>query len=531
VKLGSTDEFTVRLFKSPKGHRRNRFRGHDVACFKPSTKVAAKVTIVGAMKRKSIFKNESQKLDAAFIEAGLPEKVLLVPLDFAKLTHYACFCDGRGRYVRNAFPVKNNRAGIDYLIDQIERTRKARGIRSKQHVIIGGEDSASYTCNFMDQLFEQGYLTVRLNAKEVHQQAESLDSSTDKTALRAIAKTMLNRDARLTTGSDQYAELRGLTRQRRRIVHLSTAVKNRIHSHADRLFPGFLSKGSAVAPFSKASLQLMEKSFSATAVRRRSEKVLTRQLSGQGVREPALAAAQLKEQAANAICADDNSVRLSAQLIAGELRLYQTLQSTLSDLDRECARILAQLPEAFVLSVKGIGITLCASIFAEIGSLSQVQHCDQINAYAGIVPKVKQTGGPEAPARIGGKRRSFNRALKDYTLQAGNHLYLHGPKELMEDAARRKLQGKAVDTAMARRFLRIARALTKSHNIYLPTWLRADQSETDSEERAQYILQTWPDLLIKWKRLGLHHEAFAPEAPLGRWRGIVQEIYDIELPL
>ncbi|MFT5826079.1 MAG: hypothetical protein ACI8ZW_001584 [Yoonia sp.] len=80
---------------------------------------------------------------------------------------------------------------------------------------------------------------------------------------------------------------------------------------------GFLSKGSAVAPVSKASLQLMEKSFSATAVRRRSEKVLTRPLSGQGVREPALAAAQLKEQAANTICADDNSVRLSAQLIEG----------------------------------------------------------------------------------------------------------------------------------------------------------------------------------------------------------------------
>ncbi|MFT5826078.1 MAG: hypothetical protein ACI8ZW_001583 [Yoonia sp.] len=101
----------------------------------------------------------------------------------------------------------------------------------------------------------------------------------------------------------------------------------------------------------------------------------------------------------------------------------------------------------------------------------------------------------------------------------------------MEDAARRKLQGKAVDTAMARRFLRIARALTKSHCIYLPTWLRVDQHETDSEERAQYILQTWPDLLLKWKRLGLHQEAFAPEGALGQWREIVQEIHDIELPL
>jgi hypothetical protein len=30
-----------------------------------------------------------------------------------------------------------------------------------------------------------------------------------------------------------------------------------------------------------------------------------------------------------------------------------------------------------------------------------------------------------------------------------------------------------------------------------------------------FILQTWPDLLLKWKRLGLHREAVAPETPLG----------------
>ena len=103
----------------------------------------------------------------------------MVPLDFAKITHYACFCDGRGTYVRKAFTVKNNQEAVDYLVDQIERTRAARSIKSKRHVIIGGEDSASYTRNFMDRLFELGYLTVRLDSKEVHRQAESVDSSTE----------------------------------------------------------------------------------------------------------------------------------------------------------------------------------------------------------------------------------------------------------------------------------------------------------------------------------------------------------------
>jgi len=98
----------------------------------------------------------------------------------------------------------------------------------------------------------------------------------------------------------------------------------------------------------------------------------------------------------------------------------------------------------------------------------------------------------------------------------------------MRDAERRKLAGKAVDTAMARRFLRIARALARSHFIYLPAHLR---SGAGPDARAQYILETWPDLLVKWKRLGAHREAFAPDAPLGQWRIIVQEIYGIDLPL
>lgn len=483
------------------------------------------------MKRKSIFRKDSQKLDAAFVEAGLPEKVLLVPLDFAKSTHYACFCDGLGRYHRQAFTVKNNSEGLDYLVGLIEAARKSLSILKKRHVIVGGEDSASYTRNFMNRLLELGYQTVRLDATEVHKQAESLDSSTDKTALRAIAKTMLNRNARQIGRSDIYAELKVLTRQRRRIVHLSTAVKNRIHTHADRLFPGFLSKDSAVAPFSQASLELMSKSFSAPAVRRKSEKVLARQLARQGVRDAISVAGALKRQASNAIVADEASVRSSGQLLDGELTLFRALQSNLKELDRECARLFSRTPEAFVTSVRGIGITLASSICAEAGGLATIEHGDSLTAYAGIVPKVKQTGGPESPARIGGKRRCFNRVLKDYSVQAGNHLYLHGPEDLMRDASRRKLAGKAVDTAMARRFLRIARALAKSHYIYLPPRLRSNSEGIDPDTRGQYISKTWPDLLIKWKRLGVHEEAFAPETPLGQWRIIVQEIYGIDLPL
>ena len=84
---------------------------------------------------------------------------------------------------------------------------------------------------------------------------------------------------------------------------------------------------------------------------------------------------------------------------------------------------------------------------------------------------------------------------------------------------------------MARRLLRIARTLIKNHCICLPAHLRCDTDEAGVRQRAEYIVKTWPAMLLKWKRLGLAQEAFAPDTPLGIGRTNAQEIYEIELPL
>jgi len=465
------------------------------------------------------------------MKAQNPEKVLFVPIDFAKQTHYAFFCDGYGQYLRKPFTVRNDREGVGYLIESIEKTRKSKGIQSRDQVIIAGEDSASYTQNFMLRLADHGYITMQVNAHEVHRQAESIDSSTDKTSLQAIAKTLLNRNAREFATPDDYKQLREFTRQRRRFVHQTTRVKNRIHTHADRLFPGFLSSESMINAFSAASIELMRGSFSAVIFSKKPLTQLQRRLERLGVKNAAQIALALKEQARRSIPAQAEVATTSYQLLQSELDLYLALDRNTTLMDREIARQLARTPAAFLTSIRGLGITLIAAIIAEIGDLSSAPRTDSINAYAGIIPKVKQTGGPESEAHVRGKRQRFNRILKDYLLQAGNHLYLHGPEDLMNDARCRKAANKAVETAMARRLLRIARSLVKNHCIYLPAHLCNDTDQTGVRQRAQYIVNTWPAMLLKWKRLGLAQEAFAPDMPLGMWRVNAQEIYEIELPL
>jgi hypothetical protein len=51
------------------------------------------------------------------------------------------------------------------------------------------------------------------------------------------------------------------------------------------------------------------------------------------------------------------------------------------------------------------------------------------------------------------------------------------------------------------------------------------------EERAGYYLMMWPKLREKWLKFGALEVAFAKDRPLGLWRQIIQELYDIKLKL
>ena len=69
----------------------------------------------------------------------------------------------------------------------------------------------------------------------------------------------------------------------------------------------------------------------------------------------------------------------------------------------------------------------------------------------------------------------------------------------------------------------------RNSTIYLPPALRGQNVST--EARVEHYQIFWPYLLDKWKKYGAQHVAFAPENPLGQWRDMIQELYDIELKI
>lgn len=441
------------------------------------------------------------------------------------------FCNGYGHILRKPFPVKNSPQGIEYLTEQVIRSCQHRDIDLK-HVFFGGEDVGSYAENFIHTLRSGGWVVAGVNAQDAKKQRANLQASTDRLDLMGIASMLLSRRANCSPAqSGVYHNLRTVVRDRRKLVAMSTEQKNRIHTFVDRLFPGFLDeKQSGIPPFSKSSLYLMEDRFSPRQIRRRKRPKLIEVLHRYGTEQPEMAAAKLQEHAARVLLPSDQYVSTLQNSLSHHVKLFRCLQNSIQQLKHDMAVWLAQTQGAFLTTMRGIGIVLASGVCAEIGNPDAQKPLNNLVSYSGIIPRVKQTSGPQGPTVTGKVAKRCNRILKDYVVQSANQLGLHGPEDLMADYKRREAAGQHADFGIGRRYLRTAMHLMRTSQIYLPARLR-NHAETKPEERAGYYLMIWPTLRDKWNKADALDAAFNKDRPLGRWRNMVQELHEIKLKL
>ncbi|MBU0485908.1 MAG: transposase [Proteobacteria bacterium] len=450
------------------------------------------------MKKRNIYVHQSQELLGLLEQAGNSTKVMCVPIDYAKKDHLVMFCNGHGDILRKPFPIKNTPEGVNQLAEQVYRSCRYHQINP---------------------------------AHDAKKQRENLQASTDRLDLMGIARMLLNRRWNCCPAqSGAYRNLRTLVRHRRKLVVMTTEVRNRIHTAVDRLFPGFLSESnSGITPFSKSSLWLMENRFSAPQIRRRKRQTLVESLRRNGIPKPDQAAAKLQEYAARVLDTPDEYLDTLQLSLSQHVTHHRCLQENIEQIETEIAVWLAQTQGAFLTSVRGIGIVLAAGVTAEIGDPNMQKPLNNLTSYAGIVPKITQTGGPEGSVYIGKVAKRSNRILKDYIVQSASHMGLHGPEELMADYKRRDAAGQHADFGIARRYLRMGICLMKTSQVYLPDRFR--KNDAKPEERAGYYLMNWPSLRDKWRKAGAIKAAFDQTSPLGQWRDMVQKIYDIKLTL
>ena len=480
---------------------------------------------------------------AIFQRADSPKNILIVALDFAKDKHLCLICNGTGDHLLKPFPLHNDRAGLEHLLERIQTTCKRHAIDPK-NVILGGEDNPAYAENFLHSLHQHKSqpLVVRVNAWKAKRQRENLQASTDLLDLTGIAKTLINRDAYLVFDDEgpnaseyaHYDALRAQSRTRDALVKARTAISNRIHNEIKLLFPGFLDTASSnpLTPFGKASLALMQRAdFHAGAFARKRADSLAKVLAKLRVRDPGKVAEALIARAREALPPRPASVHSRQQCLTQLVSAYGELSALVDALEKHSAQDLACTPAAVLTSICGFGIVTASAIAGEQGHVDHHGPLRRMASYAGIVPGREQTGGPDKPGITTKVKPRSNRRLKKHlvfaTFQMGHRL---GPPEFIDAYKKLKSAGQHADFIMARRLLHMSKAMMCNRFIYLPPELR-DNLCSKPEQLLEYLQETWPKLVGKWRDARALDQAFSPEAPLGFFRKCIKNLYRIELPI
>jgi hypothetical protein len=121
------------------------------------------------------------------------------------------------------------------------------------------------------------------------------------------------------------------------------------------------------------------------------------------------------------------------------------------------AHWLARTPGAWLTSIAGFGITLAAGWTAELGPPTQWRSVRQLCSYSGVVPKSKQTGGPEKDPVVGSVQPRCNKRLKNVVLQAVEKVIQYGPEDLRRTAQELALRGAHTEFGIAKRLVRLGK--------------------------------------------------------------------------
>jgi hypothetical protein len=209
-----------------------------------------------------------------------------------------------------------------------------------------------------------------------------------------------------------------------------------------------------------------------------------------------------------------------------EVSVYEHLEACIHDVEKTVAQHLAPTPGAMLTTVQGIGITRAAELYAELGDPGRERCLKRLSSYAGLVARLKQTGGPDKEAWSQGRSRRacvpLKRCVMDIALKVGQY----GHDELKADYQRRVNAGQDPRLTLGRRMLRIGLHLIRNTDFFLPPSLL---HETDRDRLRDYYAHAWDKILIKWRDRSAIQQALADGAPLEQWRQMLNERYALDL--
>lgn len=339
------------------------------------------------------------------------DKTLVIGMDIAKCTHYACMVDERGLLLKKSFPVHQSRQGFEFFYKQILEAMKAF---DKTDVLIGIEPTGHYWLNLAYYLDDLGIPLVMCNPLHVKRSKELDDNlQTKNDAKDALVIARLVKDGRYSYPrilKEAEAELRVGATHRANLIEELGVVKNKMIRWTDRYFPEF----QRVFPsFGKMALAALERTpFPSDVANKEPEELLELYKKVKGMKSPQKPkASQLIEHARNSIGVTEGQTMARTEIIT-LVRRYHQIEKELQELEEQLIELVRASAEyEWLQTVPGLGDKTIIDLLSEIGSFAHYDHPRQLIKLAGLTLRENSSGQHKGQKRMSKRGRRQLRAL------------------------------------------------------------------------------------------------------------------------
>ena len=311
--------------------------------------------------------------------------MFLLGIDIAKLNHVAsCIDSSTNEVIFSNFKFKNDFKGFSALLDKIKSL-------DVKNLIIGLESTSHYGENLINFLFKQHFKVALINPLQTShlRKANIRDAKNDRLDSLNIARSLIF--GKLNFVSEKNIDcfsLKKLTRFRSNLIKQRSKAKIQLTSLLDLLFPElqYLFKSKI---HSKTIYTLLKKYPSAEEIAALKDDEISNLLyassKGHFKREKSI---ELKSLAKTTVGIKDTSVSLHViQLI----ELIELFDRQIKDIVTKITDTVNKL-DTKLLSVPGINIIACAIILGETNNFDNFSNATKLLAFAGLDPKIRQSG-------------------------------------------------------------------------------------------------------------------------------------------
>ena len=386
-----------------------------------------------------------------------------VGIDISKYKHDCCIISAADQQVVAKFSFRNDRDGFDTFADTLQSIAEPKDIR------IGFESTSHYALNL--ELFLENALLTFMEVNPVliseYRKSQTLrKTKTDSVDCELIARWLLSVDYKPhPKGFYHSYSLKSLTRLRNRLIRQRSLYLVKLTNVLDHTFPEF--KPFFDERFSKTALYLLENYGTAEKMSHMNSASYENLRSISRGKFSPQKFMKLKELAKNTVGVSNDIFDIELYCL---LDLYKNLSEKISDLEEQIIRLINDVHPHF-MTIPGIGQLSAAVIYAEFGDISNFDSPTKMLAFAGLEPKIDESGTESHGGRMVKRGSSQLR----YVLLNCTLPLIRFDMTFAQDYAKKRKEGKPHRVALthvAKKLVRVIFALERQHIDFDPEAVR-----------------------------------------------------------